>query len=340
MAYATNSVQSNNVSVYMKDETTVGTANVSSMNKYITTSFSVPELAYPLEYSSNRSGAQVALEGQGHHVKGLNLWTFETTMKATNAALRMVWGGVILDDPADAGSFVLNNTYAFNASAYAHGATSGVEGTHTIFFENVGSDTSSAKHMYYVGCVPTGFTLTAGIGSESGETLITVNWATGYAPVLTNTGLSSPVADTGAVENIRSLHIDNTDVAGQDVVVQNYELSVTKNIERIHFSETTNYNPFGYAMTGAMEVSGTLTVLRNSSIDALIDANAFSGSSTVAINIGQETAANYSIAIPKAYLGETSMDMGGAVMTQTLAFTAVGNNDVDTAAAMMTLKTA
>ena len=178
MAYATNSVQSNNVSVYMKDETTVGTANVTSMNKYMTTSFSVPEIAYPLEYSANRSGAQVQLEGQGHHSKGTNMWTFDTTMKATNKALRMAWGGVILDDPADAATFALNNTYAFNPAPYVHGATSGVEGTHTIFFENIGSDTSSAKHQIFVGCVPTGFNITAGIGSESGETLITIQWAT------------------------------------------------------------------------------------------------------------------------------------------------------------------
>ena len=45
-------------------------------------------MTVPLEYSGNRSGSQVALVGQGKHVMGTNLWTFETTLKGTTAAIK------------------------------------------------------------------------------------------------------------------------------------------------------------------------------------------------------------------------------------------------------------
>ena len=338
MAQQTDYVLSNNVKCFLKAEETVGTAQTDTMMRLHTTSISIPEVSVPLEYSANRSGAQVALLGQGHHVKGTNLYSFDTTMKGTNYAIRLACAAVMNDASGHAATNTLNNTYAFDSSKYKHGTGSGAGNTYTIFFQNAGSDTDGDAHMQFKGCVATGFSFSSGVGSESGELQVTINWTTAYIPEVVSTSLSSTGTDDGEPKNHRTLDADTTNIDAEDVVVQNYDLSVSRSIERIHYKDTTSYDPFGYAMTGAFEVSGSISCIRNTSIDNMIAH--FSDSSTVAINIAEATATDFSIALPYCYIGDTSFDLGGAVMTQTIPFTAVANNDLSSATAFVTIKSA
>tara|TARA_Y100001963_G_scaffold152114_1_gene236296 strand:- start:5808 stop:6848 length:1041 start_codon:yes stop_codon:yes gene_type:complete len=345
MAQETDYILSNSVKAFVCAETTVGTVNTTDMTQLQTTSISIPEISLPLEYSSNRSAAQVALVGQGHHVAGTNLWTFDTTVKGTTAAIKLAGGAVFTDTPGGSADMDLNNTYAFPIANYKTGATGATENTYTVLFQNAGSDTDGSNNVMFHGCIATGMSLSQGIGSESGELQLTINWATGFMPqaVSTDPG-GTTVQDVAVPKNIRTLDEENTNVHAQEVVLQSWELSMSRSIERIGYKnhETDGsadaFQPFGYAMTGAWEVTGSVSCIRNSSIHAMLAK--FRDSSTVAINIKDDTDTDFSVLLPTCYIGDTSMDLGGGVMTQTIPFTVVGAANIASASEMVTIKAA
>ena len=100
----------------------------------------------------------------------------------------------------------------------------------------------------------------------------------------------------------------------------------------MHYKDTTSgtYKPFGYAMTGGMEVTGSMTVIRNDDVHDIL-AN-FRNSATVDINIA---GTNLTIAMDKCLLGESTIDNGGAVLTQTIPFTVVGDDDLSSDTKML-----
>ena len=114
-------------------------------------------------------------------------------------------------------------------------------------------------------------------------------------------------------------------------MVQSWELTVNRTIERVHYKDTTSgtFAPFGYAMTGGFEVTGSMTVIRNEDVHDIHTAGRFRDSNTCAINIAESS--NFAIAVPKAYLNEPTIDNGGAVLMETIPFTAVGNDDMASA---------
>ena len=136
MAQETDYILSNSVKCFVKAEDTVGTAKLADMTQLQTTSISIPEISVPLEYSANRSAAQVALVGQGHHAHGTNMWTFETTLKGTTAAIKLAGGATFTDTPGGSADMDLNNTYAFPIANYKTGATGATENTYTFVFQN------------------------------------------------------------------------------------------------------------------------------------------------------------------------------------------------------------
>ena len=116
---------------------------------------------------------------------------------------------------------------------------------------------------------------------------------------------------------------------------QSWELNVSRTIERIHFKDQTagSFKPFGYAMVGGFEVTGSLTVIRNDDVHDLL-AKFYDGS-TVNINIEETTASKLTITMPKCYINEPSIDNGGAVLTETIPFTVVGADDISSQTKML-----
>ena len=137
MAQETDYILSNSVKAFCRAEDTVGTAKTADMTQLQTTSISIPEITVPLEYSANRSGAQVALVGQGNHTTGTNMWTFDTTLKGTTAAIKLAGGAVMTDTPGGSADMDLMNTYAFPLANYKTGATGATENTYTFIFNIV-----------------------------------------------------------------------------------------------------------------------------------------------------------------------------------------------------------
>tara|TARA_A100001201_G_scaffold64285_1_gene60566 strand:+ start:3070 stop:4092 length:1023 start_codon:yes stop_codon:yes gene_type:complete len=335
MAQATNFFPSQNVQVWFQNETNVGDQpDDIGLKKLQVTSFTIPEAGVPLEISSPRSGQFVTTATQGHHSQGTKMWTFDTVLRGTPDSVLLACEAVFEQGSSEA---VLNNDYTFPSANYVNGASSAK--TFEIRFENGGSDSSESTPLNNVvcqGCVGTGFTLSEDIGSEGGELVVTINWATAFTPQYGGDDITSPAYDTGTPKNIRSLASGSTGINGgalEELVIQSFELSVSRTIERIHYKDTTDgsYEPFGYAMTGNFEITGSMTVIRNDDVHDLLAK--FYDSNTVDINIAE--ASNFAIALDKCLINEPTIDNGGAVLTETIPFTVVGADDISSSTKML-----
>ena len=330
MAQATNYMPSANVSVWFQAEAVVGTeADDAGLKKLQCTGYTIPEASMPLEYSAQRVGQFTNVESQGHHSQGTKLWTFDTTLKGTVDSINLACLSVFEDGD---GNNELSSTYIFPTTGYTVATGSGAK-TFDIRFVNAGTK-AAAETIECAGCVGTGFTLTEDIGSEGGELTVTICWATGFMPVHSATDITSAAYDTGTPKNIRSLVAASSEIeSGNDMVIQSWELSCSRTIERVHYSDTTNgaYHPFGYAMTGQFEVTGSMTVIRNDDVHDLL-AKFYDGS-TVDINLAESS--GFTVTLNRCFIGESSVDSGGAVLMQTIPFTAVGANDISSASTVL-----
>ena len=331
MAQATNFFPSQNVEVWYQKESQVGNQpDDSGLKKLQVTSFSIPEASVPVEYSAQKSGQFTMTSSQGHHSEGTKLWTFETVLRGTPDSVLLATEAVFEDASSEA---VLNKDYTFPSATYVNDASSA--STFEFRFINGGSD-ATLHNLVLQGCVGTGFTLAEDIGSEGGELVCTINWATAYYPTYSSDDVASPAYDTGTPKNIRSLQSSSTGINGgslEELVISSWELSVSRTIERIHYADNTSgtFEPLGYAMVGGFEVTGSITAIRNDDIHDLIAK--FRDSNTVDINIQESS--NFAIALDKCFINEPSIDNGGAVLTETIPFTVVGADDISSTTKMV-----
>tara|TARA_R100000664_G_C2756650_1_gene144614 strand:+ start:3026 stop:4027 length:1002 start_codon:yes stop_codon:yes gene_type:complete len=328
MAQATNFFPSQDVTVWFQNETSTGDQHDDAALKRLqATSFTIPEASVPLEFSSPRSGQYTTTASQGHHSEGTKMWTFDTTLRGTPTSVLLATEAVFEDASSEA---VLNNNYAFPTANYLNDTG---DKSFDIRFVNGGADTT-LHNITCAGCIGTGFTLSQDIGSEGGELVCNINWATGYMPAHNSDDISSAAYDTGTTKNIRSLAPASCLIdANNEMVIQSWELSVQRTIERVHYIDNTSgtFEPFGYAMTGGFEVTGSITCIRNDDVHDII-AN-FRNSTTVDINIAESS--GFAIALDKCLLGESTVDNGGAVLMQTIPFTVVGADDISSATKMI-----
>jgi len=319
---ATNYFPSQNVSVWYQKETESGSQPDDDVLKRLqTTSFTIPEASMPVEYSSGRSGQFVTTKTQGHHAEGTKMWTFDTTLRGTPTSVLLATEAVFEDGASEA---VLDNDYTFNLNGYKNGSSNSTA-TFDIRFEDGGADTT-LNNLVCNGCVGTGFTLSEDIGSEGGELVVTISWATAYIPQYGSDAITNGTYDEGTPKNIRNLSLTSSEIgSGNDMVIQSWELSVQRTIERVHYKDITSgtFAPFGYVMTGAFEITGSMTVIRNDDVHDLLAS--FYDSGTVDIGIA---GSSFTIALDYCLLGESSIDNGGAVLTNTIPFTVVADEDI------------
>ena len=342
MAQESNYFPSQNVSVWYEKETKVGRSNDDSpdnagLTKLQTTSFSIPEASVPVEYSSSRSGQFVTTSDQGHHAQGTKMWTFDTTLRGTPTSVLLALEAVFEDSTSS--PRVLQNTYSFPAAKYRHNSTD--VNTFNIRFIDAGAD-ETLHNVVCRGCIGTGFSLTEDIGSEGGELICTISWATGYMPDNTtgqaDDDITSAAYDTGTPKNIRSLASGSTGINGgslEELVISSWELNVARTIERVHFADQTDgsYEPFGYVMTGGFEITGSLTCIRNNDVHDLLAK--FYDSATVDINIQESS--GFTVALDKCIINEPTIDNGGAVLMETIPFTVVGDSDISSASDVVSI---
>ena len=323
MSQATNYVSTQNIKVMIHPESNVGTHVGNAMDLLQCTAYSIPEASWSAEYSAPRVGKFTTQANQSHHNQGTKMCTFDTTLRGTPKSILYATGAVFESASSAA---TLAAAYEFPVATFKDGAGSAT--TYCFTFEGAGED-SSLDNVRLTGCVGTGFTIAEDIGSESGELVVTINWATAYAPVYHADQTTGGTPDADTPRNIRDLHETNTKVndgSDENLVIQSWELSCTRTIERIHYQNNTDgdYKPFGYAMVGGFEVTGSLTCIKNQDIHD-IKAKMYGG--TVAITIQNDTAGDLTLSLPTCVLNEPTIDNGGAVLMETIPFTVVGADD-------------
>lgn len=325
MAIETNYQATGDVKVYIGTEVTFGTATVAGTGDWIllpVTSYSIPEISAPIEVAAQRTGKYANFASQAIHRPDQKLYTFDLTFKGTANSI-LTACKVMFEDGSSECDFT--GDYAFPQNTYKDGTASTTQVT--VLFENAGAD-ATANDVQAVSCIATGMSITEDIGSESGQLVCTVNMVTGYQPTHANIGDVTATSgtytnDTATPKNIRDLSTAYINGGAQeDLSVMSWEISLSRTIERIHYSETTNYKPFGYAMTGALECTGSINCKRDDSVHDLLAK--FKDSANVAINLAE--ASNFTIDIPKAIINDTSPDSGGSFLTQTIPFTALGTD--------------
>ncbi len=328
---ATNYQATSDIRVLIGTEATFGTVALSTnagvWKELPVTSFTVPEVSAPIEIAAQRSSEYVQFASQAIHRPDQKIYTFDLTMKGTPTSVLQACQLMFEDGSSEAD---FTGDYAFPKNTYKDGTASTSQVT--VIFENAGSD-ATLNDLQCVSCVATGMSITEDIGSESGQMVCTVNMMTGYQPSHVNFAdvetvsytTGSYTKDTATPKNIRDLTTSTLNT--QPLTVMSFEISLSRTIERIHYSETTDYKPFGYAMSGALECTGSITAKRDDEVHDLLANFKDNSANTIAI----AESSGMTIDIPKAIINEAASDTGGTFMTQTIPFTALGTDATSSA---------
>ena len=140
--------------------------------------------------------------------------------------------------------------------------------------------------------------------------------------IFAGVGSGTTTKISGVAKNIKDLSVYNmNNGSARDLHIMSWEISLSRSVERIATKDYTNYKPYGYAMVGQFEVTGSITCKRDSSIENLL---ATLSSGAFALNLAE--ASNFTISVPKACVNESTMDSGGSIMMQTIPFIAYSEN--------------
>lgn len=328
MAVATNFKPTGDIRVLIGTEVTFGTATLGDgtavWEELPVTSFTLPEVASAVEVSAHRSGSYTQLKNQAIHRPDTQVYTFDLTLKGTPKAVEFACQ-MMFEDGTSECDFTGN--YAF-PSTYKDGT--GSTSQSTILFENAGGDSTNVD-MVCKSCIATGMELTEDIGSEAGELMVTLNLMTAYQPIYSNFAdvenvtytSGSYTEDTATPKNIKNLDFLNCHIGSTDVLVSKWSIAFSRTVERVSYSEATNYDPFGYAMTGTIEATGSITVKRDSNTHGII--SSFKNSTSTAILLKETTATDLTIDCPAVLIDGASIDSGGSTLWQEVPFRCMGN---------------
>ena len=321
MAIAPDYLATNDIEIYWKDEATLGVdeAIATGWTHIRPTSFTIPEIHGDIEESAVQAGKLTKNAVSAIHRNDTAVKTFDLTLKGDATAIDWVMKYCV---ESTAEPKVLAHDYAF--PDMKDGANAG--NSFKILFHNSAYHPSGYfEHIELVGCIITGCTIGQSIDAENGECVITANCMSGYKPEYIQQTITSPTAiSTTAPYNIKDNDTFNiNDGSAEDLMIYSWELTASRPVERIGCKDYTDFKPFGYAMSGAWEVSGSLVVKRDSEVQSLVAQ--FNGTATCDINIGKASS-GLLIDIPTAYLnGE--IDSGGSFLKQNISFKAYSSTN-------------
>lgn len=334
MAYATNHKASNSVKFHELSEATVGTAIASdgNFNRLNVESINIPIRSHAYSVSAPKAGLFTTTTDQSKHDGFNQVYNLDIGYKATALSMTRACASVLESASATA---TLSSEYVFPQANYVHGA--GSAKTQTIALDMAAGGATNDT-MVYTGCIGTGMTISADVGTDGGEMKCAVNYMTGYAPTEANYAFDGTIAEeAGSAYNLRDNLIASTDVLGQDVRLTGFELSISRPIEKIGFQDASanNFDGWGYAMTGPFEVTGSVTCMFDTNVESIL-AN-FYNSTAGTINIGSGTSAgDYKITLANCLTGEVSIDNGGPALMATIPFTCNAASDLTSSTAFVT----
>ena len=338
MSYNTNHKASSNIKFYEIAESTVGTAMTEAVafNRLNVEGVSVPINSLPYSVSAPRSGLFTTSTDQSRHDGLGKTHAIDVTYKATALSMARACYSVLESASATA---TLSTGYTFPQGTYQHGAGSAT--TSTICLGDAAPGTTNDT-MIYAGCIGTGMTLSADVGSDGGELKCAVNYMTGYAPAVGNYSFGgSLVEETAATYNLRDNVIASTTILGQDLRISAFELAINRPIEKIggfknaYALNATAYDPDGYAMTGPWEVTGSVTCMLDTNVETILAKFYDNTSDTIAVGSGT-SGGDWLFTLANCKAGEVTVDNGGPALMCTIPFTCNGLTNLTTPTAFVT----
>ena len=186
----------------------------------------------------------------------------------------------------------------------------------TIVFQNAGSDATN-NDVTVKGCIVQSFTLKEAVGSDAGQLVCDVTFWTAYAPYEEANTISADSTDTAAPKSIFSKSA--TTLNSEALVLDSWEMTCSRSLERISSQDYSSYLPFGYTQTSPWEVTGTLSAKRD---DSVYDALSVIQGSSAGVNISIDESSGFALDIPDAMVDGSTVDLGGSHMFQTIPFRA------------------
>ena len=280
------------------------------------TDFNIQHAGATIVVAPNKSGIYGQLESQGHHRPDTQMYEVTLTMRGTPTAVLKSCLPLFGDGTSAAALTPASSTGTMKHDTNTVNAV-------TLLFKNGGSDASNISSVM-VGCFCTSMTMREDIGTNGGEMVVESTFVTGYRPLENTLAASSETLDTATPKNIFSLSTQN--VNSQPVVCNSWEITIARPLARVGYIDTTDYNPYGYCQTGPYEVTGSLMVKRDDTIEDLAT-NLKGDSAGIAIDIAESS--GFTISIPDAMI-DNSQPENGDYMMQNIPFRAFAANETAT----------
>jgi|TARA_R100001530_G_scaffold129040_1_gene99081 hypothetical protein len=320
MAETNFQAQSNISLLFAKDDSTtaLGTAHDAGDNWLAlpVISFSMPHDSAALDVGPQRSGTHVQLENQMRHRRDLNTWTFDVSFKGTPTAILAVCQWAFGDGATSAdfaatvgiGNGTSNSTIMKHGTAYANHTT--------VVFSNAGSD-ATANDIVVKGCIVQSFTIKEAVGSDAGQLICDATFWTAYAPSEAANAITADSTDTAAPKSIFSKN--TTTFNSEALVLDSWDMTCSRSLERISSQDYSSYLPFGYTQTSPWEVTGTLSAKRD---DSVYDALSVLQGASAGVNISIDESSGFTLDIPDAMVDASSINDGGSHLFQTIPYRA------------------
>ena len=299
----------------------LGTAHATddTWNFLQVTDYNIEAASAPIDVAPSKNSVLGQLESQGHHRPDTQMYEANLTMRGTPTAILKSCLALFGDGSSTASLTPAANTNDNSSTQMKHGGTN--VNAVTLLFENAGSDATNLD-VSMPGCFATSMTLRADVGTNGGELVVETQFMSGYRPVQSAFGApNQKVLDTDAPKNI--FNLSTSTLNSEALVLQSYEIVISRPLARVHYQDTTNYYPFGYVQNGPYEVTGTLVAKRDDSIHDL-DANIAGGSAGIALSLAESS--GYTLSLPDVMIDNSKPEVGDFLL-QNIPFRAFAANE-------------
>ena len=275
-----------------------------------------------IDFSAGFQTADIERVGQRvlrptDHIKvykgGTFSWTFDGLIVENEALLQTLLQLVSEDDSPDGSAQILGNK---STVAYEEGATTGEYACLVIS----SPDTSHDRLMH--SAILQELTLSMSPTDNGGLLTASGTFWSGYQPVI---GAESTAADaTAAGFNKGFFDCTTSQVGGDDVVMNNFELTISNPATRVGY-ETVNSiagEPCAYMRGGQISVTGTVGVKLDDNVAQIITEDFLVGTSAN-VSFGDGSSIDFDIPTAK-YTGHTNANTDSGVFVD-LPFTATAD---------------
>ena len=277
MALATNFAPTQNIKCIIGTEAVIGDGAVHGSGAFYRLPLLEPPTItsnqVPLEMGSQQTGIFTPNIAQMHQREDGVL--YEITLKYLGYASTGDGQGFEELFNEDGSAYELKGNYS--PPDWTNGATNtySEHATSVIYLGGTANGDSATDHKY-VGCVCKSIELSHSLDSNGGFPVITATYVTGYkanysndisAGNGTNITWSDILSNSGIHWATTTARVGDITSANYDVRAYGYSISISREIARVGYINTTTFEPYSYEMVGAFDIKGSITYKLDSNHD-------------------------------------------------------------------------